>query len=260
MGSTTERNRRFRARRHAEKHGPDAGDLRGKHGNHARGSQHPNWRGGQTATLVREKEKRLAKRPRDTPRAKAVAVPPRVRFNRLVDRSAGPDACWPWTGALNKKGYGRFGNTTAQRACVLFDREIPIGHTVDHLCRNRACVNPLHLEPVPHRVNLMRGDTTTSRYASRLACGNGHEWTTANTHLSRKGRRCRACANALNKKHYVKRGKHRNGHAWLTSEQRTGIYDAVALGQTHGTVAKQFGVSQGSVSRVVARVRAERAS
>src|SRR5574342_701445 len=89
-------------------------------------------------------------------------------FWSRVDRSAGPDACWPWLGARNPKGYGRRhfrgAVTLAHRvAFILTKGKIPEGHTIDHLCRNRACQNPAHLEAVPHRVNLLRGETITAR-------------------------------------------------------------------------------------------------
>lgn len=77
-------------------------------------------------------------------------------FWSRVDRSGGPDACWPWLGSINAKGYGRRHHqgklTLAHRVALLISGvTIPEGYTVDHLCRNRACQNPAHLEAVPHR-------------------------------------------------------------------------------------------------------------
>lgn len=113
--------------------------------------------------------------------------------------------CWEWTGCLNEKGYGRLTldrkNWKAHRASYeAFVGPIPEGLTIDHLCRNRKCVKPEHLEAVPHRVNLMRGDTVTARNASVTHCPRGHEYSPENTKIQRKksgtqSRICRECAN-----------------------------------------------------------------
>jgi hypothetical protein len=75
------------------------------------------------------------------------------------------DGCWNWTGALSRNGYGRFGpqaglTVGAHRfAYELLVGPIPEGLDLDHLCRNRRCVNPAHLEPVGRSENLARGAT-----------------------------------------------------------------------------------------------------
>lgn len=86
---------------------------------------------------------------------------PIVRFSAKVI----PDGdCWRWAASLNAFGYGRFGvdgkNVLAHRwAYEYYVAEIPPGLTLDHLCRNRWCVNPYHLEPVPQSVNARRAGT-----------------------------------------------------------------------------------------------------
>jgi hypothetical protein len=101
----------------------------------------------------------------------------RRRFDGLALQESFPsDECWPWPGARNHLGYGvvRIAGrmTGAHRAAWVADagRDIPATYTIDHLCGQRSCVNPAHLEPVPHAVNLLRSSQTRD-VRGRFAAG-----------------------------------------------------------------------------------------
>ena len=102
-----------------------------------------------------------------------------------------PHGCWLWQGAL-VGGYGAFEHTSTHRWAYLhFVGQIPIGKELDHLCRNRACANPAHLEPVTRKENLRRG---INRNSIKTHCIHGHPFTPANTRVPKSGgRQCKTC-------------------------------------------------------------------
>jgi hypothetical protein len=74
---------------------------------------------------------------------------------------------------------------------------IPEGAHLDHLCRNRACVNPEHLEPVSVQTNILRGVSPSAVNAAKTECLRGHPFDDENTYVCPAGkRRCRACKTA----------------------------------------------------------------
>jgi hypothetical protein len=90
-------------------------------------------------------------------------------------------ACWEWTGAKTTTNYGHFrlnGRTTKSYrvSYATFVGKIPDGLTIDHLCRNRVCVNPMHLEAVSHQENMRRIPGITSQYPGVHWCKKREKW------------------------------------------------------------------------------------
>lgn len=100
------------------------------------------------------------------------------RFFAKVDATGD---CWEWTASRSPDGYGRLkvegvavgAHRIAYRLLV---GTVPDGLTLDHLCRNRGCVNPDHLEAVPRRVNNLRGFGRPAMMARQSTCPKGHPY------------------------------------------------------------------------------------
>lgn len=115
-----------------------------------------------------------------------------------VDAESG---CWNWMRAIVHGGYGQI--NTGGRGCKarahrvayeVFVGPIPAGLVIDHLCRNRRCCNPAHLEAVTHQVNILRGVGITAQEALRTQCPMAHPYSTDNTGYTSRGHRyCRIC-------------------------------------------------------------------
>lgn len=113
-------------------------------------------------------------------------------MKRFWDKTVKQGECLVWTGTKNPIGYGGFQVDGKRRlahrvAYQLTKGEIPTGLEIDHLCRNKSCVNPEHLEVVTRSVNCLRKLPCTH-------CKYGHEFTKANTWIEKDGHRhCRHC-------------------------------------------------------------------
>lgn len=122
-----------------------------------------------------------------------------ARFWTKVEMTTG---CWLWNGAKDSSGYGHLkinGKViSAHRfSYKLFFKSIPKNKELDHLCRNRSCVNPRHLEPVTSYENMVRGESPYAKNKRKTHCVNGHILDSKNIYPTKYKntvhRRCRKC-------------------------------------------------------------------
>jgi len=107
--------------------------------------------------------------------------------------------CWEWTGAKSGLGYGAITHNGSiiyghRFIYELMIDKIPRGYDIDHICRNRACCNPFHLEPVTHRENVLRGNGPAAKNARKTVCYRGHSFET----VIRNGKTVRWCRECYN--------------------------------------------------------------
>lgn len=109
--------------------------------------------------------------------------------------------CWEWIGLLTERGYGRIGWDYKSRIAhrflyQIFVEPVPSREThCDHLCRFPACVNPIHVEAVPPRINILRSNNPAARNSRKTHCKKGHPYEGSNLIVApaKNGRNCRRC-------------------------------------------------------------------
>ena len=114
--------------------------------------------------------------------------------------------CWLWKGSLNYNGYGQFklNNKVCKAHRVSYEHwngKIPNQLVINHICRNRQCVNPQHLEVVTIKDNTLRGVGPSAINAKKTHCPQGHPYLGDNLYISpKKDRVCKTCQRAHYKK------------------------------------------------------------
>ena len=128
-------------------------------------------------------------------------------FDRLMNKFLVGDDCWEWTSFKDEDGYGGvwLNGRTARAHRVMYELlvgPIPDGLQLDHLCRNKACVRPDHLEPVTLAENVRRAADTKTH------CPQGHAYAGPNLYVYPNGSRaCRICARAKTREWKLARRK-----------------------------------------------------
>lgn len=174
------------------------------------------------------------------------------RFNGRYKRGLTPDerfwnkvlrthGCWEWQAAKDNHGYGIFAlsrseNTRAHiyMMWITTGQPVPDGHCIDHLCRNRGCVNPDHLEIVTFAVNTRRGIAPGARALRRAQCSLGHDFETWGV-WSANRRLCRLCRAAYMGAYSSAR---REGRWPIDIDQAAAVRDYMAKGLHIGLLLK----------------------
>ena len=185
-----------------------------------------------------------------------VSLPKGAASRISIDEETG---CWNWTGYVAKNGYGKITyNKKSYKAhrlvYELLVKPIETGLQIDHLCRNRRCVNPTHLEEVTQKENILRGTSPTAENKNKTHCVHGHELSGENLLVSSGGRRvCRIC-HRKQKSAWKQKNKgsgqvscELHGSAKLTNKQAASIK---LDDRSNAEIAKQYGIDKSTVASI----------
>lgn len=142
------------------------------------------------------------------------------KFSKSFDKTS--NGCWEWRKGLNKDGYSQIslwggwkkapkgGQYPAHRIMYeLIKGELKPDEQIDHLCRNKVCINPEHLEAVDKDTNNIRGNSPSAIHSRKTQCPKGHPYSGANLYIEFKQngktmRRCRACRAEQKRQQYLR--------------------------------------------------------
>ena len=138
------------------------------------------------------------------------------------------NGCWEWTACKNNYGYGQINiNSKILRAhrfiYEYYHGMIDPNLTIDHLCRNRKCVNVNHLEQVSMKINTRRGMSPSGINFRKTHCPQGHEYTPKNTISESGGRRCKICnihRKQVWRKNNLERHKSQQREWWIRNKNK----------------------------------------
>lgn len=128
-----------------------------------------------------------------------------LKFIKVIQESE----CWEWQGYINDSGYGIFAINRGDRlrahrvSYSVFKNTPNIKMIIDHICRNRKCVNPDHLREVTPQINQIENSASKAFFHSiKDSCPKGHKYDPTNKY---DGRRCRECGREANKRYALRR-------------------------------------------------------
>lgn len=179
---------------------------------------------------------------------------PKSPLERVLSHVVYDHGCWTLTRLLTTHGYGHVfdGKRQLMTHRVVYEAlvgPIPDGYFADHLCRNPACQNPLHIEPVPPSVNSLRGNAG-AHLKSRTHCPKGHPYDEKNTYALGGRRYCRECGRVSARE--IKRRKRREAGSGPAMSDRTHC----PLGHEYDEKNTYYTKVGGRSCRECARIRA----